>query len=344
MVTMKDIAREAGVSFMTVSNVIHGNHKKVSEKTAQRVWEIIDKMGYVPNMGARALVSRTTHLIAFAYQAIRSVEARNTMEDPFVSELVGALETEFRAAGYDMILSIFGVSDDVLETAFRWNVDGLIVTGAKQSQCQKLLHGLNKPIAFIDSRLEGSEEKPYVNVTVDDRTSAREMVRYLIEQGHRNIAFCSGMGGYLGGPDTERRQGYLDAMQEAGIEVPEDWVIKVGVTDPELHVGFNELVKRLDDFTALFFTADRTAAYMINYLKDIGIDVPKQVSVTGFDDNFYSTLVRPQLTTIRQNNVQKAQIAAQRLLSLIRKEQITDKTIYLPTRLIVRESVSSIKS
>lgn len=342
MVTMKDIACEAGVSFMTVSNVIHGNNKKVSAETARRVWDIIDKMGYVPNMGARALVSNTTHLIAFAYQAVRSVEERNTMEDPFISELVGALEMELHNAGYDMMISLFDASADVLETARRWNVDGLIVTGAKHTQCQKLLQGLNKPIAFIDGHVNFTEDKPYVNITVDDRNSAKEMVRYLIRQGHRKIAFCSGMGGFLGGPDTERRQGYLEAMQEIGIEVPDDWIIKVGVTQQELESGFSKLMKRLDEFTALFFTADRTAAYMMNYLYDHGIAVPDKISLTGFDDNFYSTLVRPQLTTIHQNNTQKAQMAAKYLLQLIRNEPVSSKIFFLPTELIERTSVRNI--
>ena len=125
MVTIKEIAREAGVSFTTVSNVIHGNNCRVSPETAERVREIMRKTGYIPNMGARALVSNATKLIAFAYQSYRSLDGINSLQDPFISELVGGLERKIHEEGYDMILSVLDTFENMNDAARRWNVDGM---------------------------------------------------------------------------------------------------------------------------------------------------------------------------------------------------------------------------
>lgn len=139
MVTIKEIAREAGVSFTTVSNVIHGNNCRVSPETAERVREIMRKTGYIPNMGARALVSNATKLIAFAYQSYRSLDGINSLQDPFISELVGGLERKIHEEGYDMILSVLDTFENMNDAARRWNVDGMIVFGASSAQCRDLL-------------------------------------------------------------------------------------------------------------------------------------------------------------------------------------------------------------
>lgn len=340
MVTIKDIAREAGVTFTTVSNVIHGNNSRVSPKTAQRVRDVMEQMGYIPNMGARALVNNSTKLIAFAYQSFRSLDGVNSLQDPFISEMVGALERKIHAMGYNMILSILDTFENIIESAKGWNVDGIVVFGATSSQCQKLLEEVKKPVAFIDCQIPDGTEGNYVNITIDDRAAGREMTEYLLESGHRKIGFCSGVSWTVEGPAKLRHLGYLEAMKQRGIDVQEDWSICFGMSDEEWMAGSERVYERLDEFSALFVPGDRMAVFLINYLVDCGVQIPEKISIAGFDDNFYSEIVRPRLTTVHQSATRKSEVAIEQLKKMIQGDLIEKREIYLPVGLVVRESTA----
>ena len=340
MVTIKEIAREAGVSFTTVSNVIHGNNCRVSPETAERVREIMRKTGYIPNMGARALVSNATKLIAFAYQSYRSLDGINSLQDPFISELVGGLERKIHEEGYDMILSVLDTFENMNDAARRWNVDGMIVFGASSAQCRDLLKDMKKPVAFIDCHVPKDAEGNYVNVTIDDRRAGKEMTEYLLARGHRRIGFVCGVSWEVDGPAQLRWQGYQDAMQQWGVEVSEKWSVSVGTSDETIQAGFAEIYERISCFSALFVPGDKLAAELVNYLTDRGVKIPEQISIASFDDNFYARIVRPRLTTMHQSAARKSEEAGEQLISMIQGKKLTESEIYLPLQLIVRESTA----
>ncbi len=342
MVTIKDIAREAEVSFTTVSNVIHGNTKRVSESTVNRIKEIMRLRGYVPNMGARALVGSQTRLIAFAYQSYQPVAESNVMDDTFVSQLTGELEKCIHDEDYDMMLSFVDSQNGMVEAAQRWNADGIVVLGATPQQCTRLLEASSKPIAFIDCGLEDGSEKirsNYISVTLDDKAAAYEMTKHLISCGHKSIGFVARTSSDYKNPDSLRRKGFEAAMLEAGFEVPESCFMYMGNTYNMRRKALAEIYARRSEFTALFSTADMDAASIENYLQDLGVRVPQDISVAGFDGNYMSSMVRPTLTTMYQDTAAKAQAAVKGLVSLMSGIQPQQREIYIPFRLIQRNSV-----
>lgn len=345
MVTIKDIAREAGVSFTTVSNVIHGNTKRVSPDTEKKVRNIMERLNYVPNMGARALASRQTDMIAFAYQSGFSLRDRIALSDPFLSELVGALEREIHNSGCDMLMSMLDSSGNLVEAARRWNVRGIVVTSATPEQAMRIVTTISTPVVFIDCPFDGGSLNNYVNVTIDDTKSAETITRFLIDNGHRSIGFISGAGWKSDGPDYRRRNGYHNALKAAGIPINPDIEYTIGITEPERSDGIDRIFREFTHFkkfTAIFVTADIVAAHIINYFSDRGVSIPAQLSVAGFDGNIFGTTVRPTLTTIRQNTAQKAIVAVQQLLAIINGESPETHNIFLPTELVVRDSVRKI--
>ena len=150
MIRVKDIANMVGVSPTTVSNVIHGNTKRVSQETAQKISSILDEVGYIPNMGARLLSQNTSHIIGLVI-GFDYLHGENAMQDPFVSTFVGQISSEIENAGYYMMIIRGDDCRKVAEVASRWNVDGLIVLGWTEKSHKTLKKMLKKPTVAIDT-------------------------------------------------------------------------------------------------------------------------------------------------------------------------------------------------
>lgn len=342
MVTIKDIAREAGVSFTTVSNVIHGNYGHVSQATVQKVRAVMERMQYVPNMSARGLVSRSSRLIALAYGHSDRSE-RTMLEDAFSSALVGAIEREVRAQKYYLLLSAVQDTDDLVQLLNTWNVDGLLAFGLTPRGAQALCAGTQKPLVFIDGAFLPGEGEACVNVGLEDRAAGAEMTRYLMARGHRRIAFCCGRAEELDnpGPARERMLGWEAALRQAGVQPPETWRVALGSTRRERRAGEQRLLERLGDFTALFVASDMLAAEVQNFLLDHGVRVPDRVSVAGFDGNDYAAMVRPTIATMRQDVHEKGVLAVRQLVACIQDGAPLHRRIQLACRLVEGGSVGA---
>ena len=340
MSTIKDIANKAGVSPTTVSNVIHGRLDKVSKETLDRVRKVIEESNYVSNMGARLLANNGSKIIGVILTYGRRNE-RNAIQDPFYSEIIGALEQEIRQKGYYMMLYTSADIEESLRLAKAWNIEGMIVLGSNSEGCKRFMESTNIPIVFIDSYFY-DDGIVYANVGLQDREGAYQMTKYLIEQGHRNIAFLADASPQeLTGVDKERWEGYQQAMREYHLPTRQSDYIHISYRFQERHQMLDDFIKyRLKDYTALFFASDFYAVDAISHFKDHNIDVPKDISVVGFDDNIYAVLSRPQLTTVHQNVSLKAEYAVELVMKLIKNEEITDYNIRIPTRLVIRNSSS----
>ena len=150
MIRVKDIANMVGVSPTTVSNVIHGNTKRVSQETAQKISSILDEVGYIPNMGARLLSQNTSHIIGLVI-GFDYLHGENAMQDPFVSTFVGQISSEIENAGYYMMIIRGDDCRKVAEVTSRWNVDGLIVLGWTEKSHKTLKKLLKKQKETNDS-------------------------------------------------------------------------------------------------------------------------------------------------------------------------------------------------
>lgn len=340
MITIKDLAEKAGVSPTTVSNVLHGRTNKVSADTLKKVEKVIKEANYVSNMGARLLANNGSKIIGVLINYGRR-DIKSPVQDPFFSELIGALEGEIRTQGYYMMLYMARNVEENLKMAFAWNVEGLITVGFDKDSCAKMRQNTDKPIVFIDCYFH-NDDIIYTNIGLQDKEGGYEMTRYLLDNGHRKIAFLADDLNPIG-VDGERLEGYKLALEEEGIKFQEEDFIFIGYDKEHRSKTLEDIIKnRIGNYTALFFASDFYAANAIYYFNDHNIKVPEDISVVGFDDNVYANLCRPMLTTMHQDVTQKATIAIQYIKDLIAGRKIEIHDIKLPTKLVIRDSVRKI--
>lgn len=337
MVTIKQIAEELDVSPTTVSNVIHGNTKEVSQRTIQRVREKIEELHYIPNMNARSLARSSSKIIGLIIR-YPSIEGKNVVQDPFNSELIGVIEGEIRNFGYFLMLYASDKAEEIQKMAMTWNVDGIISLGLNAAECKKMKDNLKIPLVFIDCYFQDDAES-YTNVGLKDRECAKRITEFLIEMGHKKIAFLADN---FVGVDFERWQGYREALEEHHLPVQKSNFFQIGFGTEGIIETYDNVCRRIDDFTALFFASDFYASFAVNYFYDRGIRVPEDISVVGFDDNIFARNTRPRLTTMRQNPSEKGRIAVAQVLRLINNENIPVRNIRMDAELVIRDSVKDI--
>jgi LacI family transcriptional regulator len=336
VVTMKDVAQKADVSLMTVSNVIHGKTKRVSEATVARVQKIIKEMNYVPNMGARSLVHKRSRLIGVVF-LVGDMGQRNFLQDPFISELIGSIEKKIHQFEYFMLIHMAADISEIVNLAETWNVEGLIILFTEPAQNHELMATIQKPIVFIDCYFDSADEY-YHNVGMDDFQGALIATRYLLEMGHRKILFVHD-GPLFDGTAVPRGAGFRQAMEQAGLIVnDENFVLLLANAERE-ESDWQQLFDRRSEFTALFCTSDRIAIEGMNYFQDRGVEIPRDLSIVGFDDIIYSSKVRPRLTTVHQDVSRKGTEAIKQLVTLIESGSIPVRNVRLPARLVIRDSV-----
>jgi LacI family transcriptional regulator len=338
MVTIKQLAKMAGVSPSTVMNVVHGRTHKVNDETLARVRKIIADTNYVTNMGGRLLKKRDSRLIGVVITwALR--EEQNVGQDPFFGEIIGALEREIRSHGYVMMLYTSGNVDESIAMAKSWLVEGLIVLGCLPDDCACFVRRSPIPLVFIDSYFH-DDGLPYINVGLDDRRGGYLITEYLIRQGHRRVAFLANNGRPPSGLDGERLAGYQDALHDNGLPVADGDYFPISHRDDERHdflCSFAASVMRR--YSALVFSSDFLAVDAMVTLYDLGIRVPVDVSICGFDDNIFAAKSRPRLTTVRQVVPDKAIHAVAMLLRLIRQEPLEQRICRLGVSLTIGDSV-----
>ncbi|MCI8682254.1 MAG: LacI family transcriptional regulator [Lachnospiraceae bacterium] len=337
MVTIKEVAFSLGVSPTTVSNVIHGNTKEVSPRTIARVREKLDELHYIPNMSARTLAGNFSRIIGLIIR-YPVMEGKNAVQDPFNSELIGTIEAEIRKAGFFLMLYASDNAQEVLNVAHTWNVDGLIAFGMGAKECQEIKETAKMPVVFIDCYFL-DDENAYNNVGLKDREYAGKITEYLIEQGHKRIAFLADN---RVGVDFERWSGYCQAMEKHNLPAVEDSFFMISYGDTGIQQTYDALYARKDEFTALFFASDYYACLAINYFYDKGIRVPDEMSVVGFDDNIFARNIRPKLTTVQQNAGEKGRIAVESVIKMIEKKAAFVGNIRLDAELVIRDSVKNI--
>lgn len=334
MITIKDMAEMLGVSTTTVSNVIHGKAGEVSPATVKRVRELIQEYEYIPNINARNLANNRSNMIGLVMKASQD-KYENFIKDPFGGEFTGAIEFSVHKRGYYTMLYVSDNITDIINSVSSWNMDGLVLMGITTEDFILLQKKIKKPMVFVDSYFEEGKGE-YVNVGIQDWYGMKLITEYVISQGHRRIAFLADN---CVGTDCQRFKGYRQALSNAGITFQDqDFIMLHPCHGKDLSKSLEEIYERHRDYTALVAASDWYAVQIINYLKDRGVSIPKDISVTGFDDNNYSRIVRPELTTIHQDVKEKGEVAVDWLTRLIEGDTIKDQSP-LPVRLVVRESV-----
>jgi LacI family transcriptional regulator len=323
MATIHDVAQDAGVSPTTVSRYLN-NRIELPPATSARIDAAIKKLDYRPNLLAKRLSTGKTEAVGLVTPEIR---------EPFFSELASAFEDEADRHGYTVFMSSTRSDRErevaSLERLHDRHVDGLLMmTNTPDDGTLAGLIGKRKNVVIVDEDIPGvSVPRIFVQAT-----------KHLIEAGHRRIA-------YLGGPHglftvTERREGFLMAMNEAGLPVRAEYVA-MGSFAPELAraatIKFLELPLPP---TAIFASSDYLAIGAVMGLRDKTVSVPNEVSLIGFDDVAFGALLTPPLSAIRQPVEQLGRQGFQTLLALLNGESPPLLT-RLPVELIRRASVAA---
>lgn len=338
MVTIKRIAEIVGVSPTTVSNVIHGRKNKVSAENYTKVKIALEKNNYVSNMSGRTLARHGSRIIGVIVNYSRRSEL-NVVADPFYNQIIGYLEEQIRQNGYYMMLYTSGSVKESLKLASAWNIEGLVILGALPDDAEKFIREKDVPLAFIDTYVDQALMKSgFINVGLQDFAGSYAITRYLIQIGHRKIAFCVD-GHRLLGVDQQRFLGFKKAMADAGLAISERDFFGLDYRMPERHEQLKNLAHaQFANYTALEFTSDYLAVDALNVLQDNGIHVPDDLSITGFDHNIFSEQSRPRITTVEQSVRDKALYTIQYLIRGIKQGASESINHMLDTTVVVQES------
>ena len=333
MIRLQDIADMAGVSRTTVSNVINGNTKRVSQETIDKITRILKEQNYVPHMGSVMLSGHGSRIIGVVL-GFATAHGMQSLQDSFVGELIGTIQTEAERKGYFVMLIGGEKIEDVVDMASRWNVEGLIILGYDEERYRQLSRKLSKKMILIDAYPEG--EYTFQNVGVDDYSGGYQVGEYLYSCGYHRALFIAETDK---DSDSRRWNGFKQAMEKQGGFCSKSRLIVVPGEKRQRLSRYEELLPRFLEVKALAFSSDYGAIEAMNYFFDHGIKVPDQISIVGYDDNIYAEFVRPRLTTVHQDIHQKGVISLRRLHRMIEGETLKEMNIKSPVRLIKRESV-----
>lgn len=334
--TIKEIAKIANVSQMTVSNVINKRYSKVSKKTIEKINIIIKDNNYIPNRSARNLSAQSSKIIAIMVPLVYDNES--LFSDPYTAQLVGILENDLRKKGYFAMIRSIKTMEDAIIFLNSWNIDGAIFIFPKADiDVEYLINNVSSEIVFFDSYQEC--DKALV-ININDYKGTYLATKYLINKGHKEIAFIS--------PKKENKlielrfNGYRDAMKENKIEIKESNIFESSISfDEGIKVG-----KKLSEnktISAAITTADIVAIGIIEGARLSGMRVPEDLSLIGFDNLTISNYCYPKLTTINQNILKKGEMAISLLLDKIQKINKLPNTLLIDVDLIERQSVISKK-
>ncbi len=329
-ITIADIARKAGVSKMTVSRVIN-NTGAVAPQTREKIEKLIREMNYHPDQIARSLSSKKTHTIGIVIPKKEKI-----FMDNYIAHVLSGVSEVLKDRDYRIMLFPIDVENEfeVLNLAQGNLVDGLILL--KISDRDKYVKHLSEsslPCIRINNRVDDDN----VNfIDSENIKGAKLAMEYLNRKGHRKIGFVCGKLDETNGMD--RFVGYKESLEELGLEYNEDWVIQ-GEFDKDIAYNNTEKILHLENRpTAIFSSDDYMALGVIEKLKENGYRVPGDFAVVGFDDIDIASILKPELTTIRQPMHELGSEGATLLLKLIDKKIKPPVKKYLDVRLIVRET------
>ena len=333
-VTIRDVAKQAGVSIKTVSRVIN-DEAFVRDETRARVMQAINELGYVVNVSAQRLASGRSYAIGLIY---------HDASWHYINHVLRSTLETGRKAGYNVILHSCDAHrqddcQDILNLVSQRSVDGLIFTPPSDNSANLLnqLQAADVPFVRLTPR---DQACPLPYVTTTDWQGAYDMTHYLLLQGHRRIGFIKGPPEQKAGHN--RFDGFEAALAEEGIGTESVLVVQ---GDDHFESGrscASALLSVEPRPTAIFANNDEMASGVLVAVHQMGIRVPEDLSVVGFDDIPLARQVWPPLTTVRQPIRKMAQLATELLIRILQGEGLDAHKYEIPTQLIIRESTSRV--
>ncbi|WP_100330455.1 LacI family DNA-binding transcriptional regulator [Bacillus xiapuensis] len=332
MYTIKDVAKRANVSIATVSRVLN-NQPGYSEKTKAKVLQAIEELGYRPNAVARGLVNKRTHTIGILFPVLSSL---------FYSKLLSGVERFANEKDFSVIACHTQESGSktmrYLQLLNEKRVDGVIFTSELlKEEYYEYMKKMNIPIVLLATE---SKEFPLPYVKISDYDAAYSAVQYLIKKGHTKIGMISGHPWDLIA-GTPRIEGFKQALKDHNLRVNEDHIYGTGFRYHEGKESFRHLMKRSLDITALFCASDELAIGAMSEAAEMGIRIPKDLSIIGFDNLPLAEMCIPPLTTVAQPLEEMGETAAKLIFNMLEGQGEVQSKI-MPHRIIERGTVKFI--
>jgi len=330
MVTIKDIAQIAGVSPSTVSRALNDS-PLIREETKARIREIAAALGYERNELARGLVKGTSRALGLIVPDITN---------PFFAEIARGVSDVAHAQGYGVLFCTtegdLSREAEYLRFLRRKRVDGLILSAVTidDPNLPELLHG-SIPFVLVSRLVRGLDASFVVG---DDKTGARLAVEHLIQLGHERIAFIGGPANVQSSRD--RMETYQEVLKEHGLKAYTKWAVFADFTQAAGREAAQKMLRGCDRPTAIFAANDVIALGVMEAAEDLGLSIPQDLSLVGYDDISYASLPRIQLTTVSQPTYEMGRIAAEYLLAICEGEERGKLQRVLPPRLVVRKTTA----
>lgn len=329
-VRIVDIAEELGLSTATVSNVIHGKTKKISKETVKRVQELLEKRQYIPSMAGILLSQNNSRIVGVVVNNHEKYENK-VLEDAFIAASLNALLFTLEQAGYFMMVRTTTQWSDIIRFASMWNMEGLVLIGFCESDYKSLRENMHIPFVVYDGYFENN--KGICNLIIDNYDGGVQVGKYLYEKGHRKVLCISDNNVCT---DKERMDGCRAGMNGAAVDF-----LEVPFTAARRHAFYENNLMKIMRYSAIFAVSDTYAIELMHFLQERGIQIPKDISIVGFDNMGLCECVYPRLTTVGQDAGERAEMAVTALQRLKAGEE-TKPVQVLRVLLVERESVACV--
>lgn len=330
-VRISDIAEELGLSTATVSNVIHGKTKKISDETVKRVQALLEKRQYIPSMAGILLAQNSSKIVGVFINDHEKYEG-HTLEDAFIASSLNYLSSEIEKQGQFMMVKKAKNPEEIIKFASMWNMDGLVMIGFCDQDYMYLRNHMRIPFVVYDGFCKNPER--IFNITIDNYDGGFQVGEYFRKNGHRK-ALCISDNDM--GVDRERFNGFKAGFGNENI----DFII-IPMHKKKRWEYYQKILNTFMNVSAIFAVSDYYAIDLIHFLNEQMISVPNKISVAGFDDIPMCEMISPTLTTVKQDGALRAKIAINKLRELRENKEI-ETSIMLPVTLVERASTRKIE-
>lgn len=336
MISLKDIAKQCGVSTATVSKALNGQ-KDIGEETREKIKKTAEEMGYFPNSAARALKTKRSYNIGILFQD----DARRGLTHEYFSGVLQGIKVEAERLGYDLtfINTHSNKNRSYLEHCRSRNFEGVVIVCVdfNDPDVQQLMNNTKIPVVTIDYQHQNCSAVSSNNVK-----GMEELIQYIHEKGHRKIAYIHGQNySYV---TKERLASFYRMMEKLNLQVPEEYVREAQYLETkETAEHTRELLSMKEAPTCIIYPDDTALIGGLNVITEAGLRIPEDISIAGYDGSKISQLLYPKLTTIRQDTEEIGRQAAVQLIGKIEKPKTTlIERVVIDGMLLKGQSVGSV--
>jgi LacI family transcriptional regulator len=331
--SIRDVAAAANVSRAAVSLVLNGGQIRISKEKRQRIIDVAREMNYTPHVGARRLAIRRMETLGLVLPAQPAAISEYNL-----FELTHDVAECAKEHNYDLLLHFFDPEGPHALPITMGRADGsIVVLGRKEtSDVSSRLSAQGHPNVVIGGGFFLNKPDNYVDMDVS--TGLMVATRHLIQLGHRNIAYVSHS------EQSEKLNGYIVALTKAKIPIRKDWIIEIGFTEKALHEAAMMIKHMNPRPSALVFTSDAIGLRMMRIFRELGLRIPHDLSITGFDNIETASFVTPGLTTVKVPVRKIAELAVRHLVGIVEKQAPRKLQVMLTAELVVRESTCAANS